>query len=136
MLTIFLISGITLTAAGVALALTGLLLRFLAQSFWARLNSLRHRSAVGWSSFNDLEPSVPGTRYPADWMARRSAVITRAHGRCEDCKLDLRKQRKEVHHMRRTRADGVGDHALGNLKCLCVQCHAKQPGHAWILTKR
>ena len=136
MLTIFLITGITLTAAVVALALTGLLLRFLAQSFWAWLNSLRHRSVVGWSSFDDLAPSVPGARYPSDWMDRRRAVITRAHDRCERCGKDLRKQRKEVHHTRRTRADGVGDHALGHLQCMCLDCHAKQPGHAWILSKR
>ena len=136
MLTILLISGITLTAAGVALALTGLLLRFLAQSFWAWLNSLGHRSVVGWSSFDDLAPSAPGARYPSDWMDRRHAVITRAHDRCERFGKDLHRQRKEVHHTRRTRADGIGDHALEHLQCLCPECHSKQPGHGWILSKR
>ena len=136
MLTILLISGITLTAAGVALALTGLLLRFLAQSFWAWLNCCRHRSVVDWSSFNDLAPSVPGTRYPSEWMDRRHAVITRAHDRCERFGKDLHRQRKEVHHTRRTRADGIGDHALEHLQCLCPECHSKQPGHGWILSKR
>ncbi len=136
MLTILLITGITLTFTGVALALMLLLLRFLAQSFWAWLNSLRHRSVVGWSSFDDLAPSVPGTRYPSDWMARRGAVITRAHGRCERCKMDLHRQRKEVHHTRRARADGIGDHALEHLQCLCPECHSKQPGHGWILSKQ
>ena len=136
MLTILLISGITLMAAGVALALTGLLLRFLAQSFWAWLNSLGHRSVVGWSSFDDLAPSAPGARYPSDWMDRRHAVITRAHDRCERFGKDLHRQRKEVHHTRRTRADGIGDHALEHLQCPCPECHSKQPGHGWILSKR
>jgi hypothetical protein len=84
----------------------------------------------------DNVPSVPETRYPADWAARRRAVIERDGFRCRWCGRDLRHEACEVHHTSRSRADGIGDHAAATLLTLCGQCHAKAPGHAWTLGKR
>ena len=56
----------------------------------------------------------------AAWKRARSAALSRAGRRCEECRgpsLDL-----EVHHVRPLAAGGA-PFELGNLKCLCKPCH-------------
>lgn len=76
---------------------------------------------------------------PPDWNERRSLVVHRADGRCEQCGRRKTGSRVpfHVHHIV-PRARAEGHHALSNLKLLCEICHGKQPepGHRRIAAAR
>lgn len=59
--------------------------------------------------------------YPPDWETLRSATLKRANYSCEDCSTT----QKELHaHHMLALSDGGSNH-LGNLKCVCHDCHQK-----------
>ncbi len=69
---------------------------------------------------------------PPDWAERRSLVIHRAGGRCEQCGRRQAGSRVpfHVHHVI-PRSEPNGHHGVSNLRLLCEICHGKQsePGH-------
>ena len=150
----FLIATLVLGGTGLALFLVLRLLGFLLRSLWAMLCAPFHATepkARDWVSsrpafphrpfgsgvgtFPDDAPNAFGSRYPSDWAGRRAEAMRRAGFHCDLCGRDLQHEQRnrEVHHRRRF---GTGEHALGNLQLLCRDCHANQPGPAWIRAKR
>jgi len=85
--------------------------------------------------FSSFEPSAAGSRYPHDWYHRRRAVIERDEFRCQHCGGTVTYGSAEVHHLQRTRKDGVGDHAMAVLTTLCQRCHTEMPNHRWMRSK-
>jgi len=74
--------------------------------------------------------------YPPDWRLRREEIMRRADFKCERCgtKVVWRRTRRShgsaanIHHV--VPISKGGQHDLGNLKCLCVNCHSfEHPGN-------
>lgn len=78
----------------------------------------------------DLECNAVPNVYTEDWQKISSKAKELASWRCETCDLDLSnaKQYLHCHHMDSNRANNL----IGNLRVLCVSCHASEPNHQHI----
>jgi hypothetical protein len=73
--------------------------------------------------------TAPLDDYPEDFPEISRRVRERAGWRCEECRRVIgahRAQYLHVHHKNGNRRDN----SPGNLKALCIVCHAEEPRHA------
>lgn len=75
------------------------------------------------SAFRFINTWWPGS--PPDWEVRGRAVISRAGGKCEDCGKpdDDIDDMLETYHIKPI--ENGGNHAMGNLICLCGACRSQ-----------
>jgi len=76
------------------------------------------------------ESTAPVNDYTGDFGAHADAAKLRANFRCQNCGFDLRgkelRRYLHAHHL-----NGVKyDNSSGNLRALCIRCHAEQPMHS------
>ena len=73
--------------------------------------------------------TAPVNGYPSNWLEISLRLRKEQNWICEQCGLDLGQSFMQgwlhVHHIDGNR----GNSDSSNLKALCIQCHAKQPGH-------
>lgn len=72
--------------------------------------------------------TAPINDYPTNWEQISSEMRRQLRFTCQECGLQLgegRKQYLHIHHVNGLKYDTNPD----NLRCLCLQCHAAQPGH-------
>jgi hypothetical protein len=75
------------------------------------------------------DASAPLNHYVEEWSEKSKQVRKKANWICSECRVGLsdKKYRKwlHVHHINGNKSDNL----FGNLKVLCLLCHAGQPGH-------
>ena len=76
-----------------------------------------------------LPSSTKSTGYPKNWAARSEAFRRMRGYKCHACGVCCAKQEHhrllDVHHINGVKSDCKDN----NLRCLCKECHAKQPLH-------
>ena len=73
------------------------------------------------------EKTLPKNDYPDNWQEISLKKRKSVNWKCEACGNDCSKNKKglDVHHV----SGKKYDNSPKNLKALCRECHAKQPGH-------
>lgn len=87
-----------------------------------------------FSTYSSLFSHLPSRRaenalvgYPDDWSKISARHRAEHDFTCEHCKVNLRSNRSllHVHHVNGVKTDNKPS----NLRCLCIECHSKQPMH-------
>lgn len=76
------------------------------------------------------ETTAPLNDYTGDFGLHATAAKERSNYRCENCMVNLQQSHLRrflhAHHLNAIKYDN----SPGNLKALCIACHAEQPGHS------
>lgn len=109
---------------------------FLKKFFAALLDGGSGSSVTGFSELptrSDTGKLVPNV-YSNDFAVISLKLREKHKFKCEDCGVDLSKTPKflHTHHINGNKSDN----RTGNLKVLCLRCHAEQPMHSHLKNTR
>ena len=83
-----------------------------------------------YSSYFEHKPNLeidPTKGYTDDWDEVSLKFREQANWKCQDCSVDLSKDREllHCHHINGVKSDNRSE----NLQVVCVECHSKKPDH-------